>query len=219
MAISQALLEGVGRGEAGLVRLYRPAATLAFGRLDALRPGFVAARRVARRHGFAPVLRLAGGHAAAYHEQCLIYEEIRPATHLHEGLEARFAASTALLAGALAGLGADVRIGPVAGEYCAGRHSVNLGGRVKVVGVAQRAIRGASLLSAFVIAAGGAAIRAVLTDVYAALELDWDPATAGALELDVAAVADAVRAAVLAREPLVEAELDPAVERRARALL
>jgi hypothetical protein len=165
------------------------------------------------------VLRLAGGHAAAYHEQCLIYEEIRPAARLHAGLEERFAATTALLAAALAGLGADVRIGPVAGEYCAGRHSVNLGGRVKVVGVAQRAIRGASLLSAFVIAAGGAAIRAVLTDVYAALELDWDPATAGALEFDVAAVADAVRAAVVAREPLAEAELDPAVERRARALL
>jgi octanoyl-[GcvH]:protein N-octanoyltransferase len=218
MAISQALLEAVARGAPGVLRLFRPAPTLAFGRLDALRPGFPEARAAAERHGFAPVLRLAGGHAAAYHEQCLVYEEIRPAERLHEGLEERFAGATALLAGALAARGADVRVGPVAGEYCAGRHSVNLGGRVKVVGVAQRAIRGASLLSAFVIAGGGDAVRAVLTDVYAALALDWDPGTAGALDLDVAAVAAAVRAAAARREPLVEADLEAAVEGRALAL-
>jgi octanoyl-[GcvH]:protein N-octanoyltransferase len=219
MAISQAVLEEVARGAPGALRIYRPAPTLAFGRLDALRPGYEQARAAAAAHGFAPLLRLAGGHAAAYHEQSVIYEEIRPAERLHEGLEERFASSTALLAGALAGLGADVRVGPVAGEYCAGRHSVNLAGRVKVVGVAQRAIRGASLLSAFVIADGGEAIRAVLSDVYAALGLDWDPATAGALGRDAGDVEPAVRAAAATREPLAEADLDPAVELRARALV
>jgi lipoate-protein ligase A len=218
MAISQAVLEEVGGGAPGALRIYRPAPTLAFGRLDALRPGYEAARAAAARHGFAPVLRLAGGHAAAYHEQSLVYEEIRPAERLHEGLEERFAAATALLAAALAGLGADVRLGPVAGEYCAGRHSVNLDGRVKVVGVAQRAIRGASLLSAFVIADGGEPIRAVLRDVYAALGLDWDPLTAGALGRDVGDVEAAVLAAAAAREPLTAAGLDPPVELRARAL-
>jgi lipoate-protein ligase A len=219
MAISEAVLAAVARGEPGALRIYRPAPTLAFGRLDTLRPGFAAARAAARRHEFAPVLRLAGGHAAAYHDQCLIYEEIRPAEHLHEGLEERFAATTALLADALARVGADVRVGPVAGEYCAGRHSINVGGRVKVVGVAQRAIRGASLLSAFVIAGGGEAIRAVLTDVYAELALDWDPRTAGALGRDAGAVEAAVRAAAARREPLADADLDPAVEERARALV
>ena len=37
MAISQAVLEAVARGEPGALRIYRPAPTLAFGRLDGLR--------------------------------------------------------------------------------------------------------------------------------------------------------------------------------------
>jgi hypothetical protein len=51
---------------------------------------------------------------------------------------------------------------------------------VKLGGTAQRAIRGAALLTGFAVAANGERIRAALTDVYARLELDWDQATAGA---------------------------------------
>ena len=77
IAVSHALLMRVARGEVEpTVRLYRPAPTLAFGRLDALRPGFAEAGAAARDAGFEPIVRLAGGHAAAYHEQSLIYEEI-----------------------------------------------------------------------------------------------------------------------------------------------
>ena len=69
IAVSHALLMRVARGELEpMVRLYRPAPTLAFGRLDALRPGFAEAGEAARDAGFAPIVRLAGGHAAAYHE-------------------------------------------------------------------------------------------------------------------------------------------------------
>ena len=60
------------------VRLYRPTPTLAFGRLNALRPGLPEAGHAARDAGFQPIVRLAGGHAAAYHEQSLISEEIVP---------------------------------------------------------------------------------------------------------------------------------------------
>ena len=50
------------RGAAGGPAL--PAApTLAFGRLDALRPGFAEAGHAARDAGFEPIVRLAGGHA------------------------------------------------------------------------------------------------------------------------------------------------------------
>ena len=77
IALSNALLARVARGELGpTVRLYRPGPTLAFGRLDALRPGFAEAGEAARDAGFEPIVRLAGGHAAAYHELSLIYEEI-----------------------------------------------------------------------------------------------------------------------------------------------
>ena len=60
---------------------------------------------------------------------------------------------------------------------------------------------------------GGGRVRAVLEPVYAALELDWDPATAGDLAdvvggvtMDVAL--DALRRALAARIDLAEAPLD-----------
>jgi hypothetical protein len=65
----------------------------------------------------------------------------------------------------------------------------------------------------------------VLEDVYAALDLDWDPATAGAADddvpgLTVGAVEHAVLEAYAAHEgePLREGELEAATVTRAREL-
>jgi octanoyl-[GcvH]:protein N-octanoyltransferase len=66
------------------------------------------------------------------------------------------------------------------------------------VGTAQRVVRHASLLAASVAVTGAERLRAVLVDVYAALELDWDPATVAAVGDDVAVGVDDVEAAVLA---------------------
>src|SRR3954447_15486734 len=72
LAISHALLMRAGAGELpSTVRVYRPAAAVAFGKLDALRPGFPDALAAARAHGYEPVLRLPGGHAAAYNAQSM----------------------------------------------------------------------------------------------------------------------------------------------------
>ena len=183
IAISHALLTRVAAGELeATLRLYRPGPTLAFGRLDALRPGFRRAGAAGREHGFEPVVRLAGGHAAAYHEDSLIYEEITPQPDVTAGLHERFRDGAALLADALDGLGVDARVGEIPGEYCAGAYTVSASGRLKLVGVAQRAVRGAALLTAFVVVAGGDRLRAALVDVYRELELEWDPQTAGALD-------------------------------------
>jgi octanoyl-[GcvH]:protein N-octanoyltransferase len=183
IAISHALLMRVAAGDLeATLRLYRPGPTLAFGRLDALRPGFRRAGAAAREHGLEPVVRLAGGHAAAYDEDSLIYEEITPQLDVTAGLHERFRDGAALLAGALEGLGVDARVGEIPGEYCAGAYTVSASGRLKLVGVAQRAVRGAALLTAFVLVAGGDRLRAALVDVYRELELEWDPRTAGALD-------------------------------------
>jgi octanoyl-[GcvH]:protein N-octanoyltransferase len=183
IAISHALLMRVAAGDLEpTLRLYRPGPTLAFGRLDALRPGFRRAGAAAREHGLEPVVRLAGGHAAAYDEDSLIYEEITPQLDVTAGLHERFRDGAALLAGALEGLGVDARVGEIPGEYCAGAYTVSASGRLKLVGVAQRAVRGAALLTAFVLVAGGDRLRAALVDVYRELELEWDPRTAGALD-------------------------------------
>jgi len=224
VAIGHALLERAARGDLGpTLRVYTPGPTLAFGRLDALRPGFAAAAAAARAHGFVPVLRQPGGHAAAYDRGALCLDHVRPERAGIPALQARFAAAADVLAGALRAVGVDARVGEVPGEYCPGAWTVNAGGRIKLVGTAQRVVRGGSLLGAVILVRGGARVRAVLEDVNAALGLDWDPATAGAAEDDVPgltidAVARAVLGAYAATEPLEDAALDDGVLERAREL-
>ena len=133
-------------------------------------------------------------------------------------MHARFAASGSRLAGALGSLGVDARVGPVPREFCPGEFTVNARGAVKLVGTAQRVLRHASLLAASVAVSGADRLRAVLADVYEALELDMDPATVGAVGDEVVGVGvDEVERAVLAAysfEPvqLGEATLSLAAE-------
>jgi octanoyl-[GcvH]:protein N-octanoyltransferase len=200
---SRELLRAVAAGERPpALRLYRPPATVAFGKLDAIRSGYEHARAAARAHGFEPVLRAPGGHAAAYHEQSLgldlVFAAHDPIPHVHEW----FREAGERLARALASLGVDARVGAVPGEYCPGAYSVNARGKVKLVGTAQRVVRGASLLGATIVVRDGERVRAVLSDVYGALGLEWDEATAGAVEDEVpgVTVGDVERAVLAAYE-------------------
>lgn len=156
-------------------RLLRPEATVAFGRLDALRPGYEAAVDAARAHGFAPVEREPGGHAVAYHRGSLVLE--LEGEGGIDGIHERFERTAATLVGALVDLGVDARLGPVPGEYCAGDHSVNLAGRAKLAGLAQRVRRGRWFLGASIVCEDPEPVRAVLVDIYSWLELRFDPAT------------------------------------------
>lgn len=182
MAITHALLRRVAAGDLPpLVRVFRPGPTVAFGRLDALAPGYAAAAAAARRHGSEPVLRLGGGHAAAYGPGAVLVEAVTTQPAIAEGLEERFREGVGWIVGALGAVGVDAEVGELPGEYCAGAWSVHAQG-VKVAGLAQRAIRGAALLTGFVVVEGGAELRALLTDVYASLGVGWDPRTAGAAD-------------------------------------
>jgi octanoyl-[GcvH]:protein N-octanoyltransferase len=212
VAVAHALVEQVNSGSAdSLVRVYRPAPTVAFGRLDRLRPGFGDAISAARSHGFEPVLRAPGGHAVAYHEGCVGIDELRGEPDPIAGMHTRFAAMGRLLAGALSALGVDARVGPVPREFCPGEFTVNARGTVKLVGTAQRVLRHASLLAASVAVSGADRLRAVLVDVYAALELDMDPATVGAVADEVPGVGVAeVERAVLGAYGGDETTLDAA---------
>jgi lipoate-protein ligase A len=214
LALAPALLARVAAGvRPGLVRVYRPWPTVAFGRRDSFLPGFGQATAAAERHGFAPVIRSAGGRAAAYHEDCLVIEEIIAAADATSGIQDRFAAEAESQARALRGLGVDARVGTVPGEYCPGEFSVNARGQRKLIGAAQRIIRGAWLFSSVVVVDGSAQLRAVLEDIYAALALDWNPASVGAIvdervgAVTVSAIQDALLSAVAARYRLVPARL------------
>ncbi|RJT79139.1 lipoate--protein ligase family protein [Arthrobacter cheniae] len=185
------------------LRLYRPSPTVAFGQRDARLPGFVDAGRAAADSGFAPLVRRAGGRAAAYHRGCLVIDHIEPAPDAVAGTHLRFAAFGNFFADVLAAVGIDAHVGEVPGEYCPGEFSVH--GRrngvpaIKLVGTAQRVIAGAWLFSSVVVVEDSRPLRSVLTDVYAALGLGWEPATAGAAEDLVPGVTvDAVQDALLA---------------------
>jgi octanoyl-[GcvH]:protein N-octanoyltransferase len=216
LAVSHALLDRVAAGWVPLAaRLYMPEPTVAFGRVDAFRPGFSAAVEAARAHGFEPVLRAPGGRAAAWHERSVVLELVAAEPDPRSRISDRFAATADLVVGALRALGVPAVAGELPGEYCPGRYSV-LAGEVKLGGIAQRVVAGASLTGIALVAEEGARIRSVLEDVSRALEYAFDPATAGAVEdvtsgVTVADVEAALLAALGARFVLADVEPDEAL--------
>ena len=198
------LLKRVKTGSLGAtLRLYRPVPTVAFGQRDTHLPGFEAATVACREQGFEPLVRKAGGRAAAYHQGTLVIDHLEPHADAIAGAKGRFSLFGGLLAGALRAAGVDAGVGEIPGEYCPGEFSVHGADpqaperRIKLVGTAQRVVAGGWLFSSVIVVENSAPIRAVLEASYAALGLDWDPATAGAADdlvpgLDVDAVESAV---------------------------
>jgi lipoate-protein ligase A len=182
IAVSHATLSAVARGEiGGVFRLHVPARLVAFGRADRVQPGYPLAVRAAQAHGFAAVERLAGGRAAVFHGSTLAFSMALADEDSRVGIRDRFEMISGVMARAFQTLGIDARVGEVPGEYCPGTWSVNVGGRVKVMGVGQRLVRGGAHIGGVVVVDDGEGIRDVLIPVYRALRLDWDPRTSGAL--------------------------------------
>ncbi|WP_156144070.1 lipoate--protein ligase family protein [Sinomonas humi] len=212
LARAAELLDEVKRGLRGAtLRLYRPLPTMAFGQRDTRLPGFEAARAASLSRGFEPVVRKAGGRAAAYHEGTLIVDHIEPAAEAMVGHRHRFEVFGELYAEVLRSVGVDARVGEIPGEYCPGEYSVHgvpregttAGGGlerpIKLVGTAQRVVSGAWLFSSVFVVSDALPVRAVLTDVYRALELPFDPSTAGAADdLVPGLTVDAVEQSLLA---------------------
>ena len=171
-----------------------------------------------------PVLRLAGGRAAVFHEGTIGLAHAVPEPSPRTGIRRRFEST--------AEPGWRARWAPSAwtrawarcpGEYCPGTYSVSARGERKLAGIGQRLIAGAAHVGVVVVASDAARVREVLLPVYAALGLDWDPATTGDVAAEAAGVTwEQVRDALLAeyaREfELVPAELDEATLELARSL-
>ena len=215
-AVSDAILHRVAAGELpATLRLHRPARELAFAKQDRAAAGFERAVAVARAAGFEPIVRLAGGRAAVFHEGTLAIAWSSPDAKATRHTHNRFRALAEIVVEALTALGVDARVGEVPGEYCPGAWSVNARGAVKLAGIGQRIIRGGAHLGAVIVVRDSALLRDALEPVYAALELDWDPSTAGSVADEIGeAGLDQVEASVLAafgeRFELIDAELDAA---------
>ena len=120
------LLQKVKTGSLGpTLRLYRPVPTVAFGQRDTHLPGFEAAAAACREQGFEPLVRKAGGRAAAYHQGTLVIDHLEPDTDAIAGAKGRFSRFGELLARALRDAGVDAGVGEIPGEYCPGEFSVH----------------------------------------------------------------------------------------------
>jgi octanoyl-[GcvH]:protein N-octanoyltransferase len=196
-AVSRALLQRVDAGELpATLRLSRPPRVVAFSARDARSPGFAAAVTAAHDHGFAAVLRLAGGRPAVFTPATIAFALAEPADVPAAGITARFRVMAEALRDAFAALGVDAHIGAVPGEYCPGDWSVNARGAVKLAGIGQRLLRRGAHTGGVVVVDDAAAVTAVLTDVHAAMGISWDPAATGAVAGEVPVGWDAVRAAI-----------------------
>jgi octanoyl-[GcvH]:protein N-octanoyltransferase len=215
-AVSEAIMRRVAAGELpATLRLHRPARELAFSKQDSAAAGFPAAVRAARAAGFEPVVRLAGGRAAAFHEGTLAIAWSRPESRPVAGTRERFQELAEIVVRALTALGVDARVGEVPREYCPGAWSVNARGEVKLAGIGQRLIAGAAHLGCVLVVTDSGLLRSALEPVYEALGLDWDPATAASVEDEAPGVGlDTVEQALLTelrtRYELIDGELDRA---------
>ena len=205
------------------VRLTRPPRMVAFGKQDAVADGYAEAVAAARAQGYEPVLRLAGGRAAVFHEGAIGIAHAVPDASPRERIRQRFEFASGLVAGALRALGIDARVGEVPGEYCPGTYSVSAVGERKLAGIGQRLIAKAAHVGSVIVVSDARGVREVLEPVYAALGLDWIPATTGEVAAEAAGTGwEQVREALLAEygrgRELVPAELDEATLELARGL-
>lgn len=176
-----------------VVRVFSPEPTVAFSRRESLHARFSEAAAVARAAGYLPIVRPAGGRAVVLDADWIVIDVIHPEGE--RGADAEiFRARGEQFVGLARRWGVDARLGPVPGEYCPGDWSVNAGGRVKLVGTAQRVVRGARLFTASLPLRVTPGARRLLDRVNGILDLPWDPATAGSLADETAVTEAVVRA-------------------------
>jgi lipoate-protein ligase A len=196
MALAHAMVRQAGAGELETaLRIYQPRRpSVVFGRRDTRLPGFAAAISVAREAGFATAIRASGGRAVAYTEQALVIDHVQHESQPMLTQSSRFADFGALLVAVMQRAGIDARLGAVPGEYCPGAHSVNARGQAKLVGTAQRVVGAAWLFSSLIVVGDAGHLQAVLTKVYAALGLPFEPESVGSMKAEAPeATVDSVR--------------------------
>jgi octanoyl-[GcvH]:protein N-octanoyltransferase len=188
MAFAHALVRQANAGEFDeVLRFYQPlASAVVFSRRDTNAPRFAQAVATAKRSGFQVAIRPAGGRAVAYTTEALVIDHVRHEPRAVTGQQPRFEHFAALYAGTLKGLRIPAAVGAVPGEYCPGAYSVNVRGRKKVVGTAQRVLRDAWLFSTLIVLGDENRLQPVLRDVYDMLDQPFDERSVGSLGAEVA---------------------------------
>lgn len=181
-------------GEPAL-RVWTPHRQVAFGRRDTHEAGHDRACALARERGYPPVERSTGGRAVAYTGSTLavVYAEPDPD---RTAIQARYDAATERYIRALDAVGVDAHRGEPDHSFCPGTHSLSAAG--KLVGLAQRVRRDIAVTAAVVVVRDDGPIAEVLSPVYDALGLPFDPTTVDSVAAAGGpAQPDAVAAAVI----------------------
>lgn len=155
-------------------------------RRDTHRPGFLEAVKAANDEGYPVMVRGSGGGATAADQGTFGFSIVRPpnAEPPGTGISERYDEAAALVLGAFKRLGVEAEVGEVRSEFCPGDHSVRAGdfeGGMKLCGIAQRLTRGATSVGGIVLVWGEEELAQVLSLVYGALELPFNPGSVGSL--------------------------------------
>ncbi|WP_122088343.1 lipoate--protein ligase family protein [Halalkalicoccus subterraneus] len=177
--VTAGMLERAGETRKPAVRVWTPHRQLAFGRRDANEPDYGEAYEIAEKRGFPPVERSVGGRAVAYTGTTLAFAHVIPIDDPREGLNARYDGASERVREALASLGVTVERGEPPESFCPGAHSLSTDG--KIVGIAQRVTSRTALVSGIVVVADRGEIAGVLSPVYNALSISFDPDSVGSV--------------------------------------
>ena len=179
MEFAATRLQSLKQGGAGGVRLYRPPPTAAFTGSETRLSGFDAAQAAVREFGFQPLVRQPGGHLAIYDRNSLILDIVAPHDEPRMDMMARFEGLAQMLCEVFRAFDIDAEVGPVPGEFCSGKYSVNDGGLRKLAGLAQRISRNGYHLSALMLISPSLACDQALAQAYHHLGLEFDPQSQG----------------------------------------
>ncbi len=155
------------------VRVWNPLPQVAFGRRDLREEGYEVAVEAAESRGLAATERTAGGRAVVHTGSTAAFAVAEPA-EAREGVRDRYCRISDAVEDVLAELDVDVDCHEPDSSFCPGDHSLSTSDG-KVVGVAQRVVDGAALVSGVVLVDDLQATVDALDEVYAALGLSFDP--------------------------------------------
>lgn len=168
-------------GDQAILRLRRPRPTAAFSPQDTTHSDYLRVIELARVRGFEPIERGTGGRLTLFDENALGITIIAPHAAPHQHMLQRYDILSGAIAEALVKLGIDARVGELPNEYCPGKYSVNAGGRIKLVGVAQRMNQRCLQLGAIIAVTRSDEACAGIAEAYRAMGLNFDPDTYGGI--------------------------------------
>jgi octanoyl-[GcvH]:protein N-octanoyltransferase len=174
-------LASLAPGDEAIIRFRRPRPTAAFSPQDTAHVNYARVKELARDHGFQPIERGTGGRLTMFDEHALAITIIWPHADPHQHMMRRYEIFAGAIAGALAKLGIDAQIGELSNEYCPGKFSINAGGHVKLVGIAQRMNRRCFQMGAIIAVDRSDKACSAIAEAYRAMALPFDAKTYGAI--------------------------------------